>query len=616
MTTASRVPTLAAVLLGILADESLSASRRNGIASALRSFAKWTSMTLEAIPAHPRYLRERMARISFAAAGVSKHRLVNVRSLLGTALEHAGVNRIPGRYRVPLAPAWEDMIKLLPNAMSRFRLSRFAHDCSALGIAPEAVDNATFDAFVRHLDAADLKDSPRDLARTARQFWNKAVDTIPGWPQRHVMVPDYTNGYALPWDTFPLSLRAEVDTWFARLASTDPLDELPFRPLRPSTIATRRRQLHEYVSALAHSGHPPETLCSLADLVQVDWLKDALRFIIARKQAAEHPAEPDIGGGTAAMCGANTPAPAKLSVQALHLAQMISAIARHHVKVPIEHQNRLKAICKQLSPEHLGLSERNSDRLRQFDDPTLVQRMITLPRRIIAGLRRSGTPTRRDALRAQDAVALEILLMVPMRLANLVSLELGRHLLTHRGGGMRLHIPAREVKNSAEINAPLPAESVCLITEYLERYRPLLADPAMPFLFPGKGGKAKGTDMMRAQIKRVTAEDGAVDVTPHFARHFAAKHFLTKNPGQYGVVRLVLGHKSVNTTTQYYADTDSTHANGIFVAHVTQMRGPDEGNQVGKPKPKPKLDPDPDPELGTETAKRKAATKSSTRKEK
>ncbi|OJY76834.1 MAG: hypothetical protein BGP12_05125 [Rhodospirillales bacterium 70-18] len=61
----------------------------------------------------------------------------------------------------------------------------------------------------------------------------------------------------------------------------------------------------------------------------------------------------------------------------------------------------------------------------------------------------STAPSRRDALRAQDAVALEILLMAPMRLANLVGIELGGHLLMHRGGGMRLHIPAREVKNAA-----------------------------------------------------------------------------------------------------------------------------------------------------------------------
>jgi hypothetical protein len=463
MNTVSRVPTFATVLLGILADDSLSASRRNGIASALRSFAKWTGMALNTIPAHPRYLRERMININLVAADISKERMMNVRSLLGAALEHAGVSRIPGRYRVPLAPAWESLIKLLPNPMSRFRLSRFSQFCSGLSIAPAAVDNATFDAFERRLDAADLKDSPRDLARTARQFWNKAVNTIPGWPQRYVMVPDYTNTYAVPWDAFPASLRAEADAWFTRLAGTDPLDELPFRPLRPSSIATRRRQLHEYVSALVRSGHNPDSLRSLADLVQVDRLKDALRFIIARKLAAERPDEADI--------------------------------------------------------------------------------------------------------------------------------------------------PAREVKNAVEINALLPSETVRMITIYLDRYHPLLADPALPFLFPGKGGKAKGTDMMRTQIKRVTADDGAIDITPHFARHFAAKHFLTKNPGQYGVVRLVLGHKSVNTTTKYYADTDSTHANQMFVAHVTQMRGPDEGNEVSKPKSKRETG------TGIGTTKRQAAAKRRTRKE-
>jgi integrase len=573
MNCASPELTLAAVLDGVLADESLTPARRASIASALRSLAKLLDVRLETIPAHPRFLRKRMAKVSFAAAGMSKGRWFNVRSLVRAALEHAGVNLIPGRYHAPLIPAWDKLVELLPNAMSRFRLSRFVQYCSAHGTSPEAVDGATFDAFEVRLDAADLKDSPRKLARTARQFWNRAVDTIPGWPQRRVAVPNHTNGYALPWDVLPVSLLAELGAWFSRLAGTDPLEKRTFRPLRASSIATRRRQLREYLSALVHSGHPPETLCSLADVVQVDWVRDALRFIIRRKQAAENPE------GTA-MRGTNRPTPVQVSVQALHLTQMICAIARHYVKVPIAHQNELKALCKQLSPKHAGLSERNRMRLRQFDDPAAVQLMVTLPRRIMTGLRRSGTPTRRDALRAQDAVALEILLMAPMRLANLAGIELGRHLLKHRGGGMRLHIPANEVKNAAEINAPLPAESVDLISHYLDRYRPVLADPAAPYLFPGKNGNAKSSDMMRTQIKRATHNDGAIDITPHFARHFAAKHFLTANPGQYGVVRLVLGHRSVNTTTKYYADTDSIHANKIFADHVTRMRGPDIGDEA------------------------------------
>lgn len=220
------------------------------------------------------------------AAGMSKERWRNIRSLVRTALADRGATTGSGcgEARVPLSPEWDALFQLLADSMSRFRLSRFIRFCSNQGISPEAVDDATFNRFRDTLDATDLKNSPRQVARSACQFWNKAADTIPGWPQHHVTVPNYTRFYAVSWSRFPTSLTAEIDAWLARLAGTDPLDELPFRPLRESSIATRRKQLHEYASALVHAGHPPDSLRSMADLVEVDRVKDALRFIINRKR--------------------------------------------------------------------------------------------------------------------------------------------------------------------------------------------------------------------------------------------------------------------------------------------------------------------------------------------
>lgn len=257
----------------------------------------------------------------------------------------------------------------------------------------------------------------------------------------------------------------------------------------------------------------------------------------------------------------NPAAKAPVSVQARHLARLICTIARHHVKVTPEHQNRLTAICSQLERQgQPGLTERNRTRLRQFDDPEVVGRMMLVPGNLMKGLARTKTPSRRDALRVQTAVAIEILLMAPIRLENLTELAMNRHLRLLRNGEMHLNVPMAEVKNRFEINGPLPAESARLINLYLERFRPVLAGPGVPWLFPGKDGNAKSTDRMREQITEAVHELEGLDVTPHFSRHFGAKHYLDAHPGAYGVVRLVLGHKSVNTTTRYYADTDTAHA--------------------------------------------------------
>ena len=60
------------------------------------------------------------------------------------------------------------------------------------------------------------------------------------------------------------------------------------------------------------------------------------------------------------------------------------------------------------------MTERNQDFLRQFEDPANVQALVNLPQRILAGIPKTGKPTRRHALDVQVAVAIEILLMLPL----------------------------------------------------------------------------------------------------------------------------------------------------------------------------------------------------------
>ena len=41
-------------------------------------------------------------------------------------------------------------------------------------------------------------------------------------------------------------------------------------------------------------------------------------------------------------------------------------------------------------------------------------------------------------------------------------------------------------------------------------------------------------------------------MNPHLFRHVMAKIYLDANPGEYEVVRRVLAHRSIDTTTRYY----------------------------------------------------------------
>ena len=62
---------------------------------------------------------------------------------------------------------------------------------------------------------------------------------------------------------------------------------------------------------------------------------------------------------------------------------------------------------------------------------------------------------------------------------------------------------------------------------------------------------------------------------PHLFRHLAGKLTLDAQPGAYGQVRDILGHKSVNTTTSYYAGMETKGALRRYDEQVLRLRDGD-----------------------------------------
>jgi integrase len=59
---------------------------------------------------------------------------------------------------------------------------------------------------------------------------------------------------------------------------------------------------------------------------------------------------------------------------------------------------------------------------------------------------------------------------------------------------------------------------------------------------------------------------------PHLFRHAGAKLFLDANPGAYEVVRRVLGHRSLNTTTNFYTGLETARAVRHFDTTILRLR--------------------------------------------
>ncbi len=374
--------TLANVLTAIVAAPDLSLARRQDMASAVRTVARAFGRSPELVPADPALLGRRLAEISPAVIGVSARRWANVRSLLLKAL--ALIQPVlPGRSQQTMSPAWLALHQALPCRGDAYRLARLLRWLTAREIAPGIVTISDLEAFGVALREESLSKNPERDWREISWVWNKAARTVDGWPDIPLLIEKKRDPYTLPWSAFPPSLKADVDRYLDRIAGRDLLQDLPFLPVRGETVEFRERQLRTFASALVHRGRPATTLGTLADLVESETLKEGLRFFLERNNG-------------------------ETSNYIFNIACTLKAVARHHVKADKDALDEIARIINRLKVPTKGMTRKNRDRLRPFDDPANVQRLIELPQRLMKEANSGKLGLRRDALLAQMAVAVAV----------------------------------------------------------------------------------------------------------------------------------------------------------------------------------------------------------------
>jgi hypothetical protein len=512
----------------IVADASLPERRRTALASALNTVARALGQPLDAVPAAPVRLRPLLAGITPAMARLSTGSWRNTVSLLGAAISHAGGGILPRCFEQEPSSAWKDLLRgLRARHAERFYLGRLARYATRLGVEPEEVDDAFLARYRADLTERCLAAEPDRLAREAARAWNAAAGRHPEWPRQQLAVPSNTVRYSLPWESYPASLRAEVERWIDWLGR-DPFADRDFRPLRPDSLVARRKQLALYLGALAEAGEDPTAMTSLSAVVTCDHASRALRVIYERSGARK--------------------------TSHLHqMAGLVLVLARHWVKLDSGAVDQLRRLARNLRPDPVGLSPRNEARLAQIHDRGRLQAVLTLPQRIAARVAGAGEPTVVLARLHQTAVAIELFLMTALRIKNVSELEIGRTLLMRKDGADIL-IPASEMKNRASFAADLPDRSARLLRQHLDRYRPLLGDPKSPWLFPGaRPGTRKTTEALRTQVTKAMAQMAGVQWNPHLFRHLLAHLQLEQDAGADGIVTRALAHKRADTARQHYS---------------------------------------------------------------
>jgi integrase len=546
------LPSFADLIARIETAEQLPLRNRQNWAWSLRAVARAIGSEPTAVPAHPEFLNKLLDRAAPASLGISRLAWNNARSLCGKVLEWAGLASMPGHYQAPFAPDWAALwSKLQPSTAVSFQLARLFHYCSAQRISPNEVDDGVLAAFYRALIAESIVRLPYEIYRGAAKSWNNAADRILGWPQQRLTVPSRrVPVFCLPWSAFPATLQIDVETYCRRAAGLDLSDDHFSRVQRPATIQIRQKQLRLFASAIHKSGVPLADLVDLRAILEPEIAARGLQLLVKRNNG-------------------------KSRVQISNLADFLPTLAAR-LDMPAETIGRLRKMKAKLKVGQFGMTTRNREVLRAFDDQAAVEALLRLPQRLLRVVQATGKRGYREAKLLQTAVAIELLLNAPVRIANLVSIDIDRHLVevgVRNNRTVHLHFPAAEVKNANDLEFPLMPESVELLDFYLRDWRPLLVTRIGSLLFPGKvPGQPKGNGALSTQIKQIVYAYTRLDMPAHRFRHAVAKIFLDRNPGQYEVVRQLLGHKDIRTTVSFYAGTESATAARHYAKTILELR--------------------------------------------
>jgi integrase len=546
---------LADIHAALDADQRLEAARRKSYNGAVRTVCAVLGRPAEALPATMIEIDRLLQEIPAPVRGRSKKTIANTRSRLKAALLHLSDAPALPPHGTPLSEDWARLYRELVDLRLRHGLSRIIRIASFRGFPPEGVDDAFLQSVLETINAINWGRNTQAFWRKTVAVWNEAVDSIPGWPsQRLTPPPDSKRPRHLSLNELPESFRKDLEAYLSWASGADRLaDDAPTTPLKTSTLRQRREHLRLAASTLALCLGSPDQVEQLATLVA----PANMRAILTRYLAATADNQP-----TTFIRG---------------LAITLLAVARHWTKVPPEQMEELKRLNAKLGSTPAGLTPKNQDLVRRFQDRELLATLLNLPGTLRKQANSGRSSPARRLQKMQIALAIEILLAAPMRMQNLGTLELGRSLQWPSGRNGPAYVVLRrdETKNEVPLEYPLPEHCLELLREYIDRFRNYATVKDREWLFLRLDGSRVPDSALRDGITKAVARELGIDMTPHQFRHVAAAVALDVHPGAIGLVRDLLGHRNIKTTSNFYAGMRTREAAREFDRILERSRTPD-----------------------------------------
>ena len=158
--------------------------------SAINTVARASGCAPDDLPADPAMLRQHLATISPAMAGLTRSSWSSVRSRLLKGLQRSDVRVMATRRVRPLQGAWDLLYRALKENGRQAILSRMIGYLNDNGVDPAEVTDAIVERFAWELNTTSLRGRPTDIVRGAIRGWNDAVDAVPGWPQQRLTLAE------------------------------------------------------------------------------------------------------------------------------------------------------------------------------------------------------------------------------------------------------------------------------------------------------------------------------------------------------------------------------------------------------------------------------------------